>query len=646
MADHPLAEEFLLKMLPRNDTGDPVIGGMHLQSRLGSGAMGAVFKGHHPRLNVLVAVKILAPNQGSKENNERAARWFQREAQLLWQVQSTNVVRVSDVGVDEQTGLQYMVMDYVRGMTAADFVEHYNNFMLQPTSTVEVVDGDEAAPTWQNGLDETIAVRICLAAARGLEAIHEKNIIHRDIKPDNILIPYRADYTKDFDITQLDFDKTQLVDLGVARQSADSATTQQGLIVGTPAFMAPEQAQGEDPVKASDVYSLGATLYYLLAGRAPFMGKSHAVVVKVVTEAPPPIEQLVPRLANLTRELIAKCMEKSAAKRFADGRELRRALERVSAELPTQPGELGMFTLPALSAVAKAVNPDAPTGGGTAPTAAGQPGTAKHNPVKVTAGPRTSGQKLPSAPSDAAAPGVAAAAVLGRRTTGPQKPVAAAQPKPSTGAAAKPATGAQAKVPAKGKTRKVGPPTGSQPTPIAETPNYLPSDEDPRKKEREALQAAEKGQQRMEEVYATWAAIPPAAWGGLTAAGCFYHAQWLLGFLMTILTVGACALPFLMQGRFRRIGVVLGGAVSLGGYWLLDGVGGILTEGLARVWGTDRARAAGESVTVNDWLSTIALTLVGLMMCGVWYYLTRYFMDEKKRQQLAAERLRLGAEKS
>ena len=294
MPDHPLTDEFLLKLLPRNEAGDPIIGGILLKSRLGSGAMGAVFKGFHPRLRVPVAVKILAPNLTSNEANERAARWFQREAQLLWQVQSTNVVRVSDVGHDEASSLHFMVMDYVRGMSAAGFVDAYNDFMIAP-STTAAIDGSgrHGTPEWDNGIDEAIAIRICLAAARGLDALHEKNIIHRDIKPENILIPYRSGYTQDLDLTQLDFDKTQLVDLGVARLEQDSNTTQQGMIVGTPAYMSPEQALGTEAVKPSDVYSLGATLYYLLAGQPPFKGASgHAVVLKVLSESPRPIRSI------------------------------------------------------------------------------------------------------------------------------------------------------------------------------------------------------------------------------------------------------------------------------------------------------------------------------------------------------------------
>ncbi|HTL53886.1 MAG TPA: serine/threonine-protein kinase, partial [Planctomycetota bacterium] len=412
VSTHPLERDSLLKNLPRNPAGDPILGGMHLQSRLGKGAMGAVYKGHHPRLNVAVAVKVLPPNLADPKATEQAARWFQREAQLLWQVQSTNVVRVSDVGQDTATGLHYMVMDYVHGMPLGRFLDAYESFMVQPETPSGA--GAAGATPARRGVSESIAVAICLAAARGLEAIHAKNIVHRDIKPDNILIPYRNGFQRLNDITELDFDKTQLVDLGIARQEKDDNSTQQGLILGTPAYMAPEQARGLDVTKPSDVYALGATLYFLLAGQAPFVGQNPAeIVVQVAHEAPQPIEKHCSNLSPATRQLLARCMQKDPAQRFEDGRALRRACDQLAATVPPDAQTRRLFRLPENSAIAPAIqlpSPSAPTPASTAP----------QRPKTVAQAPTHPGGGAANAPT-----------TVRRGTTAKQLPVAGA--KPSTG---------------------------------------------------------------------------------------------------------------------------------------------------------------------------------------------------------------------
>ncbi|MGH7144218.1 MAG: serine/threonine-protein kinase [Planctomycetota bacterium] len=686
MGEHPLADEFLLKLLPRTGAGDPIIGGMHLKSRLGSGAMGAVFKGHHPRLNVPVAVKILAPNQGSQESNERAGRWFQREAQLLWQVQSTNVVRVSDVGRDETSGLQYMVMDYVRGMDAAAFVEAYTNFMLQPTTTVSV-DGNDSKvlPTWQNGLEETIAVRICLAAARGLEAIHDKNIIHRDIKPDNILIPYLSDHTAENDITQVDFDRTQLVDLGVARLEQDNTTTQQGLIVGTPAYMSPEQASGRDVVKASDVYSLGTTLYYLLAGRAPFEGTGGAaIVVKVLTQDPVPITKYCSRLSSATLEVLHRCMSKSSADRYEDGRALRRALEQASAVLPAESETLKLFSLPALSAIARAVEPGAaamptptpakaPPRGGAGPKTppAGTPNMNAGPGAKAGTGPapqtgshrRGTPSKLPAVENKGEARGqkkaVAAGSASSAGSARRPAPRAANLSAGSGSRGAGSADGRGADKPATtghgaGSGRKALPeiddavgPAGPTAQALHSAPGeldeFLPSEADPHGEQRGKLESALIRLRAFNDEFSTWAALPAAAWGGMTVVGLFYRGYILGGIALLAPIIGAALLPFLMKGRFRLAGVLVSLPFSLAGWWLLDQVGGIFTAGGAAAFAHLRGHAGPPDGGVNAYIGlgvVSVLVAVSLVSIGhaVWFFIHRRKMQEVLAQLAAQDR--------
>jgi formylglycine-generating enzyme required for sulfatase activity len=194
----------------------------------------------------------------------------------------------------------------------------------------------------ERGLPESEAVEVALAAARGLAAAHGRGIVHRDIKPENILIPHGV------------LSKAKLADLGLAKPEGDQTRlgTSAGAVLGTPGFMAPEQI--EDPRAAgpaADVFSMGATLYALLAGEAPFSGTNLGAILRTTASEAPP--ELPGDVSEAVRALVRRCLSKDPAGRPADGAELLRALEAIrEGRAPAGPSRRGR---PVVAALAGAV---------------------------------------------------------------------------------------------------------------------------------------------------------------------------------------------------------------------------------------------------------------------------------------------------
>jgi len=309
-----LTQDGLLAGAPRAEldgTPRPTLGDVVLLSKLGQGGMGAVYYGVNVSLGTEVAVKVL-PLQLAAQQPELRKR-FVREARLAGKVNSPNLIYVYDVG--EELGLCYQVMEYVRGVSAGGYLKQLKK-------------------KGQTGLAETEALAICIAAATGLAAAHAKGIIHRDIKPDNILIPPAAGGT------DLDFAGAKVADLGLARQEeGGESLTGTSSAMGTPGFMPPEQSMSAKKAgKPADVFALGATLYSLLAGKPPFTGDTAmAIMIATLQQPHTPLPGLRPDVSAATVELIDRCLAKKPEERYADAAQLRKALEDCLAAITAPP---------------------------------------------------------------------------------------------------------------------------------------------------------------------------------------------------------------------------------------------------------------------------------------------------------------------
>ena len=265
------------------------IPGYELISRIGQGAMGTVYKAKQVSMDRVVAIKVLSPRY-SKDRTfvER----FLREARAVAKLNHENIITGIDVG--EANGHHYFVMEFVDGA---------------PVTSLMKRDGR---------LDEQRCLRIGLQVARALSHAHKNGIVHRDIKPENIMLTATGG--------------AKLCDLGLAKQTkGDADVTMDGTSVGTPNYISPEQARGEDKIDIrSDIYSLGASLYHMAVGAPPFSGANPMVVMtKHVTEFAEPPKKRCPALSEGFSGLVMKMMQKRREDRPQDPEALIHDLERL-----------------------------------------------------------------------------------------------------------------------------------------------------------------------------------------------------------------------------------------------------------------------------------------------------------------------------
>jgi serine/threonine-protein kinase len=292
-------------------SGEAVAQGRYrLERPLGHGGMASVYLARDTELGRPVAVKLLAENlSGDEPFRER----FVREARLAAGLSHPNVVSVYDAG--EEDGRPYIVMERVEGENLADLLARRNR--LPP--------------------DEAVA--LALQACRGLEHAHAAGLVHRDVKPQNLLV--RRDGT------------LKVADFGIARAAESTALTQVGTVLGTAAYLSPEQLGGEKVTPAADVYSLGAVLYELLAGRPPYEVDSLAELgARQAEGAITPVRELVPEVPRRLEDIVMRCLARNAAYRPASAGELAGELAAESGEPPTEP----------LRPAATAVRPEPATG--------------------------------------------------------------------------------------------------------------------------------------------------------------------------------------------------------------------------------------------------------------------------------------------
>ena len=270
------------------------LGGCKLQRKIGEGGMGAVYEARQEYLNRTVAVKVLPEHHVHQSG---FVQRFLRESRSAAQVIHPNVVQVMDAGREAE--LHYIIMEFVPGKSLYDILNE---------------DGKIPVPK---------ALEYTRQSAQGLAAAAELSIIHRDIKPDNIRINPRG--------------IAKVADFGLAKDVETSdQVTMTGAVVGTPLYMSPEQARGEQVDFRSDIYSLGATLYHLIAGEPPFTGKSAmAILEKVTQQELPPIREVVEDCSPEVENLIRKMMCKKPEDRFHSYAAVIKAIEEVQGRATT-----------------------------------------------------------------------------------------------------------------------------------------------------------------------------------------------------------------------------------------------------------------------------------------------------------------------
>jgi beta-lactam-binding protein with PASTA domain/tRNA A-37 threonylcarbamoyl transferase component Bud32 len=273
-----------------------MLGGRYrVENELGRGGMAKVYRGQDTVLGRTVAIKILAPQYAEDQG---FVQRFRREAQAAARISNQTIVSVFDTGSDD--GVHFIVMEYVEGRTLADYLTGGGRIM--PDRAIDI------------GID----------VARALEAAHAQGVIHRDIKPGNIMLDGRGD--------------VKVTDFGIARVTATAETVAQtAAVLGTASYLSPEQAQGQPVDVRSDIYSLGCVLFEMVTGRPPFPGDSPVTVAsKHVLEQPTPPSQINQDVSPDLDAVILRALAKNPANRYQSATEIREDLERVKRGQPVE----------------------------------------------------------------------------------------------------------------------------------------------------------------------------------------------------------------------------------------------------------------------------------------------------------------------
>jgi serine/threonine-protein kinase len=272
------------------------LGQYRLKRRLGSGGMGEVYLAEHQMMKRPCAVKLIRPE---KAGDPQMLARFEREVRATAKLSHWNSIDIYDFGRTAD-GTFYYVMEFLPGHNVGEIVEEYGP--IPESRTIYLMD------------------QVCAA----LNEAHGIGLVHRDIKPANIFCAYRGGV----------FDVAKLLDFGLAKPSSLAGNrsvqlTAEGTVTGSPLFMSPEQASGDDRVDArSDIYSLGAVMYFMLSGRPPFLDENPIkVIIAHASQEAVPLRQLNPSVSIELEEIVMRCLEKDPDHRFQDVASLQRALK-------------------------------------------------------------------------------------------------------------------------------------------------------------------------------------------------------------------------------------------------------------------------------------------------------------------------------
>jgi serine/threonine-protein kinase len=277
------------------------IGRYAILEEVGRGAMGVVYKARDPQIDRSVAIKSILTANFSAEELERYKNRFYREAQAAGKMSHPGIITIHDIAEDEN-GQPYLVMEFVEGTTLS-------SLLAAPSAGM---------PAERLAFEQ--AVDIAIQVAQALDYAHRRGVVHRDIKPANILMTYDG--------------KAKIADFGIAKLEGTQAT-QTGQMMGTPAFMSPEQICGSAVDARSDIFSLGAMLYWMLTGEKPFTGDTFtAISFKIVYQMPPPAKQVNPALPAAVDPILTRCLAKTPEERYNSAGELANELQALKEKKP------------------------------------------------------------------------------------------------------------------------------------------------------------------------------------------------------------------------------------------------------------------------------------------------------------------------
>ncbi|HUY58572.1 MAG TPA: protein kinase [Solirubrobacteraceae bacterium] len=273
------------------------LGGRYtLESRIGSGGMSTVYRAHDETLERFVAIKVM--NREVATDSDQLER-FRREARAVARLSHPNIVHVIDAGEDD--GRPFIVFEYIEGETLKDRIRRLGRLEIPE------------------------AVAYCIEIARALGAAHANHIVHRDVKPQNVLLDHEG--------------TAKVTDFGIARTLEEDGLTDDGRVLGTTDYVSPEQALGQPVTGQSDLYSLGIALYEMLTGQLPFSAETQvAVAMKHVREDIPDVRKLRPDVSATLASVVEGATAKELSERYADDAELIADLENVLALETTRAG--------------------------------------------------------------------------------------------------------------------------------------------------------------------------------------------------------------------------------------------------------------------------------------------------------------------
>lgn len=280
--------------------GTLIAGRYEIREHIATGGMASVFKTWDHRVERIVAIKIL---RSLDKNDQRAVERFRREARAAAALAHPNAVTIYDFV--EEMGQYFLVMEYIHGPTLKQLVGQRRQ--LQAREAIE------------------IALQVCSV----LQVAHARGFIHRDIKPQNIMLAWGGTGSLSDGGAWV-----KLTDFGIVRVAEDAGLTNSGIVLGTADYLSPEQARGETLTGSSDLYSLGVVMFEMLAGRPPFVGPTAvSIAMQHASASPPPLRQFNPTIPSVLEKFVNRVLQKEPEDRFSSATEMQQALRTCAREL-------------------------------------------------------------------------------------------------------------------------------------------------------------------------------------------------------------------------------------------------------------------------------------------------------------------------